>query len=98
MGIEGKSNHTPIVIDETCSPHTPQDSVGTETTDDDRKPEANTGYRTKDMGTDEAEDTDDDDTLTRRLRIESDTEYNYCGSMTKPYPTSTKGGSIHHTR
>ena len=59
---EGNSNHTPIVIDEGGSPHSPQHSNGTATTDDDRKPEAITGYRTQDTGTVEAETTDDEDT------------------------------------
>ena len=60
---EGRSNHTPIVIDEGGSPPSPQDSNGTATTDDDRNPEAITGYRTQDTGTDEAEATDEEDTL-----------------------------------
>ena len=59
---EGKSNRTPIVIDEGGSPPSPQDSNGTATTDDDRKPEAITGDRTQDTGTVEAEATDDEDT------------------------------------
>ncbi len=62
---EGNSNQTPIVIDETCSPPKPQDSDDTEMADDDRKPEASTGYRSQDIGTDYAEDTDDDDTLSK---------------------------------
>ncbi len=59
---EGKSNHTPIVIDEGGSPPSPQDSTGTAMTDDDRKPEASTGYLTQDTGTDEVEATDEEDT------------------------------------
>ena len=59
---EGKSNCTPIVIDEGGPPTPTPDSGGTATTDDDRKPAAISGDRAPGIGTVDAEDTDDEDT------------------------------------